>query len=57
MKKYFKSIINPNLFVINENSQNYQIKLINFKLIKEPFSTKEELIEYSKDEFTLNLAK
>ena len=57
MKKYFKSIGNPNLFVINENSQNYQIKLINFELIKEPFPTKEELIEYSKDEFTLNLAK
>lgn len=57
MKKYFKSISNPNLFVVNENSQNYQIKLINFKLIKEPFSTKEELIECSKDEFTLNLAK
>ena len=57
MKKYFKSIMNPNLFVINENSQNYQIKLINFELIKEPFPTKEELIEYSKDEFTLNLAK
>lgn len=57
MKKYFKSIGNPNLFVINENSQNYQIKLINFELIKELFPTKEELIEYSKDEFTLNLAK
>lgn len=57
MKKYFKSLENSNLFIINEDFQNYQVELVNFKLIKKPFYSKEELIEYSKDEFTLNLAK
>ena len=34
MKKYFKSLENSNLFIINEDFQNYQVELVNFKLIK-----------------------